>query len=261
MSGTAKVALRERAVDITVLLVVVVVVWEAAHLWAGDVAMTTPWSTVAFAVRTLFSAAFWPNVWATMSAFAIAMVIAAAGGILIGAILGYNRLAGEVAEPILVGVYSIPKVTLYPIILLFFGIGVAAEVAFGALHGIIPISLFTMNAVRNIRPVYLKTARIMRLTPRQLLMSVLLPASTPEVFTGLRVGFSLTLIGTLLSEMFGSRRGLGFMLMNAIGLHNMDIIMSITLLLAVFAGLVNAGLLWLDRRLHRTAVQTTMLGG
>jgi NitT/TauT family transport system permease protein len=261
MTGAGRVPIRERAVDITVLLVVIVVVWECAYLWGGEVAMTTPWGTVDFAVRMLGTAEFWDNAWATMSAFAIAMVIAATGGILIGAILGYNRLAGEVAEPVLVGIYSIPKVTLYPIILLFFGIGVAAEVAFGALHGIIPISLFTMNAVRNIKPVYLKTARILQLRPRQLLMTILLPASTPEVFTGLRVGFSLTLIGTLLSEMFGSRRGLGFMLMNAIGMHNMDIIMSVTLLIAIFAGLVNSWLLWVDRRLHRAPVQQSLMGG
>lgn len=108
-----------------------------------------------------------------------------------------------------------------------------------------------MNAVRNIKPVFIKTARVMRLPPWALLRSVLSPATLPEVFTGLRVGFSLTLIGTLLSEMFGSRRGLGFMLMNAIGLHSMKVIMSITFMLVMFAGTVNAGLLVIDHRLHR----------
>jgi NitT/TauT family transport system permease protein len=49
--------------------------------------------------------------------------------------------------------------------------------------------------------------------------------------------------------------------MNAIGLHDMDVIMSVTLLLALFAGLINAGLLMLDRHLHRAPVQATMLGG
>ncbi|ASP21801.1 oligopeptide transporter permease [Antarctobacter heliothermus] len=260
MSTNTVVPLRERFVDIAVLIVVFVGVWEVAHQWAGDVALTSPWDTIKYSIQTLFSASFWPHVWATMSSFAIAMVVAAFSGILIGAVLGYNRLAGEVAEPILVGVYSIPKVTLYPIILLFFGIGSAASVAFGALHGIVPISLFTMNAVRNIKPVYLKTAKVLRLTPRQLLLSILLPASLPEVFTGLRVGFSLTLVGTLLAEMFGSRQGLGHMLMNAIGMHDMDVIMSITLLLALFAVIVNSGLLWIDRRLHRTTVKTPMGG-
>lgn len=108
-----------------------------------------------------------------------------------------------------------------------------------------------MNAVRNISPVLIKTGRVMRLSPSALLRSVLLPATLPEVFTGLRVGFALTLIGALLSEMFGSRRGLGVMLMNAIGLHNMDVIMSLTFMLVVFAGSANAALLAIDHRLHR----------
>jgi NitT/TauT family transport system permease protein len=250
---TAKHDRLQRWGDTAILIVTLLVLWQLAHLWAGDVAMTTPLGTGRHALQTLADPEFWPHVWATMSAFAIAMVLAATGGILVGAVLGYHPLSGEVAEPILVGIYSIPKVTLYPIILLFFGIGVAAEVAFGALHGIIPIALFTMNAVRNIRPVYIRTAQVLRLKPAELLRTVLLPATLPEVFTGLRVGFSLTLIGTLLSEMFGSRRGLGFTLMNAIGLHDMDIIMSLTLLLVLFAGAVNAVMLMVDRRLHHAS--------
>ena len=66
----------------------------------------------------------------------------------------------------------------------------------------------------------------------------------------MRVGFSLTLIGTLLGEMFASQRGLGYLLMNAIGLHNVDLIMSVTFLLVVFAAAVNGALLAIDRRLH-----------
>ena len=67
----------------------------------------------------------------------------------------------------------------------------------------------------------------------------------------MRIGFALTLIGTLLGEMFASQRGLGYMLMNAIGLHNVDIIMSVTFMITVFAATVSAVLLAVDRRLHR----------
>ena len=240
-----------RGFDALVFAVVVLVLWQLANLWGGDVAMTTPLGTLTYTIKTLASSEFWPHAISTMTAFAVALAIGVSAGVLIGAILGFHRLSGEVAEPILVAIYSIPKVTLYPIILLFFGIGIAAEVAFGALHGIIPVILFTMNAVRNIKPVYLKTARVMRVSGWTLLRTVLLPATLPEVFTGLRVGFSLTLIGTLLSEMFGSKRGIGFVLMQAIGLHNMDVIMSLTFLLVAFAGTVNVVLLAIDHRLHR----------
>jgi NitT/TauT family transport system permease protein len=80
---------------------------------------------------------------------------------------------------------------------------------------------------------------------------IVFPAALPEIFTGLRIGFSLTMIGTVLGEMFASQRGLGYMLMNAIGLHNVDVIMAITLLLIVFAAVVSSILLMVDRRLHK----------
>jgi NitT/TauT family transport system permease protein len=81
--------------------------------------------------------------------------------------------------------------------------------------------------------------------------SVLFPAAVPEIFTGIRVGFSLTLIGTVLGEMFASQHGLGYLLMNAISLYNVDVIMAVTFLLVVFAAGVNTLLLAMDRHLHR----------
>ena len=93
--------------------------------------------------------------------------------------------------------------------------------------------------------------RMHRLGTVDLVRSVLFPAVLPEILTGLRVGFSLTLIGTLLGEMFAAQRGLGFLLMNAIGLHNVDLIMAVTLLLIVFAATISSVLLVIDRRLHR----------
>lgn len=79
---------------------------------------------------------------------------------------------------------------------------------------------------------------------------VLFPAAVPEMFTGIRVGFSLTLIGTILGEMFTAQHGLGYLLMNAIGLYNVDVTMAVTFLLVVFAASVNAAPLAIDRRLH-----------
>ena len=110
-----------------------------------------------------------------------------------------------------------------------------------------------MGSVRNIHPVYLKTAAAMRLNVWQRARHILFPAAVPEIFTGFRVGFALTLVGTLMGEMFGSQRGLGFLLMRAMGTHDMATIMSVTLLLVVFAVLVSVTLMVIDRRLHRRA--------
>ncbi len=235
----------------TVVLVVgLLVFWELMYFVVGDVAMRSPWQTMRSTVELARTDWFWLHVDNTMRAFAAALAIAIVLGLLIGFALGLHRLSAEAMEPMLVALYSIPKITLYPIILLAFGLGMSAKVAFGAIHGIIPVALFTLSAVRSTRPIFLKTGRVLKLGTPTMVRSILFPAAVPEIFTGLRVGFSLTLIGTVLGEMFASQYGLGHLLMNAIGLYNVEVIMSVTFLLVVFAASVNGVLLAIDRRLH-----------
>jgi NitT/TauT family transport system permease protein len=241
----------ERAAELAALIVLLLGAWQLMHGIAGDVAMTTPMQTLRYTAKLLGSADFWPHVWTTSKAFAGALAVASIGGVIVGMLLGFHRLAGEVAEPMLVSLYSIPKVILYPIILLVFGLGITAEVAFGALHGIVPVMIFTMNAVRNIKPVLVRTGRVLRLSPWKMMHAVLFPAAFPEIFTGLRIGFSVTLLGTVMSEMFGSKQGMGFLLMNALGVNDVQLIMSLALLLVVFAAIANSALMLLERHFYR----------
>ena len=228
-------------------------VWQVLYWIVSEVALRSPLATIGYTFVLLGRESFWPHLFESARAFAVAIVIAVSLGVTIGLALGFGRLAGQVFEPMLVALYSIPKVTLYPILLLTFGLGISAKIAFGALHGFIPITLFTINAVRNVRPILIKTGRALNYSTNDMVWRILIPAALPEIFSGIRIGLSLTLIGTLLGEMFASQRGLGHMLMNAIGLHNVDLIMSITFILIVFAAVVSSALLVIDRRLHRQA--------
>jgi NitT/TauT family transport system permease protein len=233
-----------------ILVAVIFAAWQLLYWVAGSAALRSPLATMAFAAQLVTTARFWEHLSETAQAFVLALSLAIAAGLLAGLILGSNRFASEVFEPVLVAVYSIPKITLYPILLLTFGLGMSAKVAFGALHGIIPIALFTINGVRNIPPVLIKSGRSMNLGPLAIARSILLPAAMPEIFTGLRIGFALTLIGTLLGEMFASQRGLGFLLMSAIGLHNVELIMALTFILAAFAAAASSVFRFFDRKLH-----------
>jgi NitT/TauT family transport system permease protein len=234
-----------------VLIAALLALWQGAFWAMGDLALRSPWQTVSYLGELITRPAFAGHFIETASAFSAALVIAVAAGMAIGLLLGMSRLAGDVLEPMLVAIYSVPKVTLYPILLLAFGLGMPAKIAFGAIHGFIPIALFTINAVRNVRPILLKTGRVLGMSRARMITRIIIPAALPEIFTGLRVGFALTMIGTVLGEMFASQRGLGYMLMNAIGLHNVDVIIAVTLLLVVFAATVSSILLSVDRRLHK----------
>jgi NitT/TauT family transport system permease protein len=239
------------AINSLILIVALLAAWQILFAVAGSQAMTAPFETFRYLARLLATEAFWGHLGETSRAFVFALLIAVLSGLAIGFLLGAHRFSSEVFEPVLVAFYSIPKITLYPIILLAFGLGLPAKIAFGAIHGVVPVAIFTMGAVRNLNPILLKTARVLHLSPRRIVGSVLLPAALPEIFTGIRVGFALTLIGTLLGEMFGSQRGLGYLLMTAIGLQNIQLIMAVTLLIVLFAASVSTVLTIIDHRLHR----------
>ena len=244
-----------RGLDGLAVLVALIVIWQLLHEWAGDVALTSPATTITHALTLLDSSRFWPHAFESLRALGLALAIASIGGLGLGVWLGAHKLSGQVAEPLLIAFYSIPKVTLYPLILLIFGLGLSAKVAFGAIHGVIPVAIFTLNAVRAIKPVHLKTAKALRLTPWQAFAHIWLPAALPEILAGQRVGFSLTLLGVLIGEMFASQRGVGFLIMNAIGLNDVKQIMALVLMIAVVSVGVNVALLALDRRIRRREVR------
>jgi NitT/TauT family transport system permease protein len=248
VSATSLQGLRNGAI----LILFLFVAWQLLYWLAGDVALRSPTQTVVYTAALVTSDSFWPHLTETAKAFAAALALSVAIGLAIGFTLGLSRFASEVFEPMLVTAYSIPKITLYPILLLMFGLGISAKIAFGTIHGFIPIALFTISAVQNIRPVVVKSGRVMGLNTFEMITRVFLPAAMPEIFSGLRIGFSLTLIGTLLGEMFASQRGIGYLLMNAIGLHNIDLIMALTFLITLFAGFASILLLVVDRRIAQT---------
>lgn len=173
------------------------------------------------------------------------------GGILIGLVVGSNHVLTEAGEPVLISLYTIPKVAFFPVVLLVFGIGMSAQVVFAVLHGIIPVSIFTITAIRHIKPVYLRTSRVMGLSTGQYWWHVVIPSAIPEVFSGIRIGISLTFIGTILAEMFGSKSGLGYRLMQAIGINDGTLVLALTLIIVVTAATFSGFLLAIDNRLHQ----------
>jgi NitT/TauT family transport system permease protein len=234
--------------DGLVVVVLAVAIWEALFLYAGESAISSPLRTLAYAAALVLTANFWGHVGATFLAFFDTLLISTVAGLSLGLWFGIRRFAGDVAEPLLAGFYTIPKVTLYPVILLLFGLGLSAKVAFGVIHGTIPIVLFTMAAVRTLPPVLVRTARTLRLNVWQTATTVVGPAVLPEIVNGLRVGFALSLLGVLIGEMFASQRGLGFLLISGISGHNVPLTTSVTLIIIVFAIGANTLLLRLSRK-------------
>jgi NitT/TauT family transport system permease protein len=147
----------------------------------------------------------------TLYEVALAMLIACGLGILAGALVGGMALLRELLLPIFSSLYAVPIVILYPIFTAWFGIGSGSKIAFAGIYGFFPVMLSTAAGIRTIDPQFLLAARSMGATLPQQIVRVIMPASVPTVFAGLRLGGALTIIGVVVSEMLTASAGIGYL--------------------------------------------------
>jgi len=230
---------------------VLVALWFLLAAVVGPVAVADPPAALATAAEGLTDGWLLTALLETLAATALGFVIATAAGLWLGFTLGLSRFWGDVLEGPLLWLYSIPKVTLFPLFLLFLGLGLSSTVLFGAFHGVFPLTLFLMAAIRGIPPVFLQVGRVYRLNRRQVFTRIVVPETLPAMVMGIRYCFSLTFLGVILAEMFAARSGAGYELMQAISLNDVARIFAVALTLVVVALLVNVGLLMVQSLVNR----------
>src|SRR5262245_58236130 len=160
-------------------------------------------------VQIVQSSALYANLAVTLFELLVAIVIASAAGLTIGYLVGRSRYAVVVLEPLLAGIFAIPLVVFLPLFILFFGIGVESKIAFGASYAFFPIVLNTIGGISQVDPRFVRVARSMGASDRQLFRRVLLPAALPVIVTGLRIGCTIGVMAILGSVMVAGLRGVG----------------------------------------------------
>lgn len=231
------------------LLLLLLLLWQLSTAVFDSFVVASPAAAVQAIVEGYQAGWLLNDLWITLTEAALGFLLAALGGIWLGFVFGLSRFWGDVFQPAVLGLYSLPKVTLYPIFLFLFGLGISSKVAFAMFHGIFPITVFTMNSVRDIRPVLLKVGRSLGLSRWQTFRYIIVPAVLPTLATGLRFGVSTTFLGTVVGEMFAAKHGLGFQLVTAMTLNQVPKIFALILVLVVLALLANGLMLALERRL------------
>ena len=149
--------------------------------------------------------------WVTLYEVAGAIVIACGLGIAAGAVVGGIAVLREILLPVFSSLYAVPIVILYPIFTAWFGIGSQSKILFAGIYGFFPVMLSTAAGIRTIDPQFLLAARSMGATLTQQITRVIIPASLPTVFAGLRLGGALAIIGVVVAEMLTSSAGIGYL--------------------------------------------------
>ena len=169
-------------------------------------------------------------------------------GMSVGVWLGRAELVAEVLDPFIMMFYSLPKVALAPLFVLWFGIGIDMKIYLTATIVFFLVFLNTYTGVRAVSREQIAILRLMGATERHLLFKVVLPSAITWVFTGLRLSVPYALIGAIVGELIASNRGLGYLLANSAGQFDTTGVFAALIGIMIMAFFLNAAVKLLERR-------------
>ena len=148
----------------------------------------------------------------TFGEIALSYLIVCGGGILLGQLVGSSAVAQRMLLPVLRSAYAVPLVVLYPVMMVWFGLGSASKIAFASIYAFVPTMLTAVAGVGALSPALAETARAFGATRAQQILYVALPASLPSIVAALRLGGALVIVGVIVAQMLGAAEGLGFLI-------------------------------------------------
>jgi ABC-type nitrate/sulfonate/bicarbonate transport system permease component len=192
-------------------LALVALAWQIASVRGGVSPLLLPPPAAVYHefLSLLVTGMFWPDLKVTLYELIVSFLIAAIAGSAIGYAASRSRYSFLTFDPLFAGLFAIPAILLYPLYVLFFGLGPGSKIAMGATIAFFPIVLNTISGLARVDSVYVTAARSMGASSLQMFRSVMLPAAFPIILTGLRMGLILAFLSILGSETIASFSGLG----------------------------------------------------
>jgi NitT/TauT family transport system permease protein/taurine transport system permease protein len=148
----------------------------------------------------------------TFGEILVSYAIVCGGGILLGQLVGSSASARRMLLPLLRSAYAVPLVVLYPVLMVWFGLGSESKIAFASMYAFIPTLLTAVAGVAALSPALAETARAFGATRLQEILYVALPASLPSIVAALRLGGALVIVGVIVAQMLGAAEGLGYLI-------------------------------------------------
>ncbi len=192
----------------------ILVAWEVV-VRAGQVSpliLPSPVSVIETMWTMVFSGVLPMHVGISLYRFAVGFVLGSALGIVLGLLAGSIRWVDDLIDPWVAAMYPIPKSALFPLFMMWFGLGDRSKIVTIFTGVIFLVLVNTVTGVKGINPVLLKAAKDLGASSFQVFRKVILPGALPNVFTGLRLGAGIGLILLFITEIEATKAGLGFLL-------------------------------------------------
>jgi NitT/TauT family transport system permease protein len=185
---------------------------------------------------------FWNDLRVSGSEFILGYSSAVAVAIPLGLAVGLSRRLQYMLSPFVDTLNAVPRVTLLPLIIIWFGIGIWSKVMVVFLGAVIPILINTQSGVKTSEARFIRVARSFSASKLKIFSSIVLPGTVPFIFTGLKYGAGRALLGVVVGELYAATAGLGHMIADAGNTFQTDVVF-FGVLIFMATGLVVVALL------------------
>jgi NitT/TauT family transport system permease protein len=185
--------------------------WEAAARlgWISSLFFASPSSIFWAGVEAVQTADFWNDCWVSAKEFGIGYLAGVAVGLPFGVLTGWFRRWQYLVDPWLNALNATPRIALLPLIVLWFGLGLASKVVVVFLGVFVSIAFNTFHGVRVVEQSLMAVPLSFGANQRKRVTSVVLPSVVPFALVGMRIGIGRGITGMIVGEYFTSRAGLG----------------------------------------------------
>ena len=191
------------------------------------------------------------HLWTTLVETVLAFVIGTVTGGAVGMWLALSPFAAAVADPFIKGLNSMPRVILAPFFAVWFGLGIASKVALGVTLVFFIVFFNVYQGVREVNPNVLASARMLGASKGQLMKYVYTPSAMSWVFSSLHTSVGMAFVGAVVGEYLGSSKGVGYLILQAEGVFDINTVMAGILVLTAFALVLDWGVGIIERRAMR----------
>lgn len=186
----------------------------------------------------------------TLATVAQSLVLAIVLGFALGVVLHLLPRLRRALDPFLASYYAVPTFVFYPVFIVLFGLNRWPLVAIGFLFAVVAMAINTLDGLMRVPVVFLRTARVMKLTGWQVLARIVLPAAAPWLFTGLKFAVAYSFIGVIAGEFVQAGGGIGFAIAFAYNSFDNLSMYGLMILLFGIVGTLNMSLWTWERRLY-----------
>jgi ABC-type nitrate/sulfonate/bicarbonate transport system permease component len=240
-----------RLVRFIVLPALLIGAWEASARLGllNPVFLPSPGRILVAAQLLLVTGELFRNIADSLQRIAIANLVAIATAVPLGFFMGLYRPFEEMMDGLVNLIRPIPPLAWIPLAILWFGLGEKSVVFITLISAFFAILLNTIAGVRGVDKSLIRAALSLGATRRVLITKVVLPATLPSLFTGLRIALGVSWMSIVAAELIASSSGLGFMINYYRELLRSDLILVGMLSIGIIGFVMDRGLLWLERRL------------